>query len=102
MTLPRQHHWLLCYDIADPRRLARIHRYMKDQGWPLQYSVFQLKATHDRLDVIVEELEQLMDSREDDIRIYPLHKKPRKVTIGKRLFDRGVMFFDNSTDLFDE
>jgi len=102
MTRPRQHNWLLCYDIADPRRLQRVHRFMKDHGWPLQYSVFQLKASDVQLDALVEDLERLIEPAADDIRIYPLHNRPRKVIIGKRLFPEGVMLFDNLTDLFDE
>lgn len=99
MSPPRQHDWLLCYDIADPRRLGRVHRYMKDQGIAFQYSVFQLRASHAQLDMVIDRLKQLIDPREDDIRIYPLHKRPRKVTIGRCSWLAGVMLFDNRRDL---
>jgi len=99
MSTRRQHRWLLCYDIADPGRLRRVHRYMLDQGWPLQYSVFELLVTHRQLDRIVTELSTRIDPRADDIRIYPLHGKPRKIIMGKRLYSDGVMLFDNKTDL---
>lgn len=32
--------FLLCYDIADAKRLRRIHRVAKAYGEPWQYSVF--------------------------------------------------------------
>ena len=32
--------WLVCYDIAEPRRLARVWRAVREFGVPLQYSVF--------------------------------------------------------------
>lgn len=32
--------YLLCYDIADPKRLRRTHRVAKSYGEPWQYSVF--------------------------------------------------------------
>ena len=32
--------YLVTYDIADPKRLSRLFRFMKKQGVPLQYSVF--------------------------------------------------------------
>ena len=31
--------WLVCYDIAEPRRLARVGRAAREFGVPLQYSV---------------------------------------------------------------
>jgi CRISPR-associated protein Cas2 len=93
--------WLLCYDIADPRRLRRIHRYMSGQGWPVQYSVFDLMATPKQLDRIIQTLEEMIDTKQDDIRIYPLHKKPRRVIMGKRLYPEGVMLFDNEIDLLE-
>lgn len=30
---------LVCYDIRDPKRLLRVHRFLRSQGFPLQYSV---------------------------------------------------------------
>jgi hypothetical protein len=31
--------WLVCYDIAEPRRLARVGRAAREFAVPLQYSV---------------------------------------------------------------
>jgi CRISPR-associated endonuclease Cas2 len=33
--------YLVAYDIADPKRLQRVHRTMRGYGDPLQYSVFR-------------------------------------------------------------
>lgn len=99
MTASKKHNWLLCYDISDPQRLGRIHRYVTKVAIPLQYSVFQLQASHQQLDTIIEELRKIMNEKEDDIRIYPLHKKPKKYTIGDSLFPEGIMLFNNTTDL---
>ena len=35
-----RHRFLVCYDVADPRRLARTYRKMNGFGEPAQYSVF--------------------------------------------------------------
>ncbi len=102
MSHSKVHNWLLCYDIADPRRLARVHRHMKKHGWALQYSVFQLQASQQQLDRLIDELDRLIDPKADDIRIYPLHTNPRRVIIGQRPFDTGIMFFNNQCDLFAE
>lgn len=99
MTGLKKHNWLLCYDIADPKRLGRIYRYVTKVAIPVQYSVFQLQVSHPELDTIISELTELMNEKEDDIRIYPLHKKPKKYTIGDNLFPEGIMLFNKSTDL---
>ena len=32
--------FLVCYDVSDPKRLARTYRKMNGFGEPVQYSVF--------------------------------------------------------------
>ncbi|MBX3630284.1 MAG: CRISPR-associated endonuclease Cas2 [Nitrosomonas sp.] len=34
--------YLIAYDIADSKRLARVHRVLKQQGLPVQFSVFMV------------------------------------------------------------
>lgn len=36
----RQLPHVVCYDIRCPKRLGRVHRYLKKRAIPLQYSVF--------------------------------------------------------------
>jgi len=91
--------WLLCYDIADPKRLGRVHRYVKTVAIPLQYSVYQLTADERQLQFIINSLNEIISQQEDDIRIYPMHNKPRKYTIGKTLFPQGLMLINNENDL---
>ena len=40
MSYTERRNWLVAYDIASPRRLARVHRYLKRHAIPVQYSVF--------------------------------------------------------------
>ena len=35
-----RHRFLVCYDVSDPKRLARTYRKMNGFGEPAQYSVF--------------------------------------------------------------
>jgi len=64
--------YLVCYDIADNARLARVYRMMKDRGLHLQLSVFLCSLTWPELGEIKRALSELIDHAQDDVRIYPL------------------------------
>lgn len=64
--------WLICYDIRDRRRLTRVHRCCCRYAMPLQLSVFAARLSEQRLQNLLEQLEQLIDPDEDDIRVYPI------------------------------
>ena len=64
--------WLICYDIRQPARLVKIHRFLRQEALALQKSVFYARLTRQELDGIVAQLQQLMDETVDDIRIFPL------------------------------
>ena len=38
--------YLIAYDIASPKRLQRVHRYLTDNAIPLQNSTFLFTASH--------------------------------------------------------
>lgn len=81
---------LLAYDIADPRRLSRVHRSVKAYGMPLQYSVFLILASSHRLDQLLAELDAIIDPRADDIRVYPLPMRFDAEHFGRQWFPAGV------------
>lgn len=86
--------YLVCYDIADPKRLGRVFRFMKGRGIHLQYSVFHCSLTWPELATLKEKLERMINKKEDDVRIYPL-PSGFKVTVmgcGDRVPD-GVEIF---------
>jgi len=64
--------YLIAYDIADKRRLARLHRYLKGEALALQYSVFFGRFTTTQIDHIEDEIATRIDPKQDDVRIYPL------------------------------
>ncbi len=90
MSIRRKLPHIVCYDIRDPRRLGRVHRYLKRIAVPMQYSVFLLYVNPIDLDRIVGALERLIDLREDDIRIYPLPQNPDWQCWGRSLWPDGV------------
>lgn len=86
--------YLVCYDISNPRRLARVFKLMKGKGLHLQYSVFHCSFTWPRLLEIKEKLSWIIDEKEDDVRIYPLPLQEKVIVMGcgDRLPD-GVEIF---------
>ena len=85
---PRLH--LICYDIADPRRLGRVHRRLVKHGLPLQYSVFLVYTHKPGLQRILAEIAALIDCREDDVRAYPLPRDPDYNHLGRQPLPEGV------------
>jgi len=86
--------YLVCYDIADPRRLARVYRKLGGTGLHLQYSVFLCRLSWQELKTLKYELAGLIDDEEDDIRIYPLPSTIRVEVIGRGdMVPEGVDIF---------
>lgn len=89
-TLPH----LVCYDIKNNRRLQRIHRFLKNQGITLQYSVFLLYLKASECEALVEQLRLLIDESCDDVRVYTLPAQPDWKTWGKPYWDEGIYWVD--------
>lgn len=93
-TEPRAH--LIAYDIADPKRLYRVHRYLKTVAMDLQYSVFVGRLSARALDRILREIEERIEPREDDVRIYPLPERCQAVALGRQHLPEGVLLTDEA------
>jgi len=83
--------YIICYDIANPRRLGRIHRALKKQALAMQYSVFLFSGTETQLQRCLDELQTLMDERNDDIRAYPLPQRGTHVVLGAAPLPEGIV-----------
>lgn len=64
--------YLICYDIADERRLTRVYRYLKGRGVHVQYSVFLCSLTWPELESVKADLAALIEDSADDVRVYPV------------------------------
>lgn len=91
--------FLICYDIADPRRLGRVHRYLAKEAVPVQYSVFTATLSRFGLKKLIEGLVEIIHSGEDDVRIYPLPEKLRILSIGQGFFPEGVTLVERGREL---
>lgn len=74
--------YLICYDIRDPRRLRQVHKCVCNYAAALQLSVFYGELSAQELDQMVNDLENLIDNRCDDIRIYRVPSITKAALIG--------------------
>ncbi|MDD2760578.1 MAG: CRISPR-associated endonuclease Cas2 [Methylomonas sp.] len=86
------------YDIANPRRLGKVHRMLKKLGLPVQYSVFTVVMKRPRLLRLLERVEQQIEEVEDDVRCYRLPPNADTVSLGKQFFPDDVMLFTGGVD----
>lgn len=91
--------WLIAYDIADPRRLGRVHRLLKKVAIPIQYSVFLAWLNERQLGWLVEQLRSRIDAREDDVRLYHLPVTTELTTLGKQWLPQGVQLLRDGQPL---
>lgn len=82
--------YLLAYDIADPKRLTKVHRTVREYGAPLQYSVFLIPANAAVIDELLALLKDIIKPSLDDIRVYPLPTRLDLVRYGRQWLPEGV------------
>ncbi len=91
--------YLVCYDITEPKRLGRVHRFLRDRGMPVQYSVFTAQLTAKGLARLLDGLSQRIDARADDVRVYPLPARLERLCLGMQAFPDDVMLIEAGVDL---
>ena len=65
--------YLLCYDISCQKRLAKVARLLEKNAIRIQFSIFFLpKTTKNELYYIAEDIIDIINPKEDDIRIYTI------------------------------
>lgn len=84
--------FIICYDIAEPRRLARLHRYLRKRAAPLQYSVFLMTGDVRQLERCLAGAAMIIDPRADDLRAYPLPEGGLKARLGRPVFPEGILW----------
>ncbi|MDP2811895.1 MAG: CRISPR-associated endonuclease Cas2 [Rhodocyclaceae bacterium] len=84
--------YVICYDISNPKRLGRLHRFLKKRAVPLQYSVFLFSGDDRKLDRCLAGAEKLIDGKEDDLRAYPLPARGFKARLGRPALPEGIQW----------
>ena len=86
----QQKAWLVAYDIREPRRLRRVHRQLRKEGVPAQYSVFTVEADDVQIAHLLEKLTALIDERVDDVRAYHLPASCTVWSLGSQDWPDGI------------
>lgn len=84
--------FLVAYDIRAPRRWRRLFRGLKRVAIPIQYSLFYGEFTAAGLARVVALVEEVIDPRADDVRIYPLPRGGWQARIGRPVLPAGIGF----------
>ena len=63
-------HWIVAYDVADPRRLRRVARTLERAGQRVQKSVFSVADRRERLAGLARELSAIIDHGEDQVLLH--------------------------------
>jgi len=63
---------LICYDIRDDRRRARLARLLEGFGDRIQFSVFEAMLDQRLFDIVVSRIMESIKPAEDAVIIYPV------------------------------
>jgi CRISPR-associated protein Cas2 len=91
--------WLIAYDIRERRRLARMHAAVKKVGVPVQYSLFAARGSTAAVRRLAPSLERLIDTRVDDVRIYPVPDNPLVCALGRTMLPDDILLLDSKADV---
>lgn len=64
--------YMVCYDVADPKRLRRTHAKMLGYGDPVQFSVFECELSRKEIAIMKSDLSGILNWGEDRILIADL------------------------------
>lgn len=92
--------WLIAYDIKNPKRLAKVGRYINKEAVRMQYSIYVLAGTRRKMDEVSAELEKLINPKEDDVRVYPMGENTRLWGLGTQFILDGNILTDELLDKF--
>lgn len=82
--------WLITYDIADPKRLARVGRLMRRHGLHLQHSAYLWQGTDEALQRLLDQVATLIEPAADDVRGYHLTENTTVWQFGRQGLPEGI------------
>jgi CRISPR-associated protein Cas2 len=94
--MPTPEWYLIAYDIADPRRLQRLHRAVRTEAIAIQRSVFLMAGSVAAIERLLDRLAVLIAPDEDDLRAYPIDAPHTLQRSGPTLL-HGPLLHDSPT-----
>lgn len=82
--------YIVSYDISDPKRLRLVHKTMLGYGEPLQYSVFCCDLSPSSRIMLMADLSEIIDHREDQVMLIDIGPADARgaqsiETVGRRM-----------------
>jgi len=74
LTHEERHKYLITYDVRDAKRLAKIHKQLKDWGTPVQFSVFEAILTGKETERMWDMVRLTIDESCDWVALYRLSR----------------------------
>ena len=96
MALNAPRAWLIAYDISDPKRLNRVHRFVIKHCVPVQYSLYYFEGSTRAVEGLLQEMESLIKPEADDGRAYPLPRTPDIVTLGCSILPATIQLLSST------
>lgn len=84
-------HYLVCYDIANPRRLGKVHRRAVNHAAFVQYSVYYLRGDQSDLDNMLADIQDVINDAEDDVRAYSVAPLKEAIQKGVTWLPEGIL-----------
>lgn len=78
----RKYFVLVIYDIVDNKRRSKIAKTLKRYAFRVQKSAFEAHLTPSKYDILVSILTNLIDDKEDSVRIYKIRGKAAILSMG--------------------
>jgi len=79
---------LVIYDIANPKRLSKIAKVIKDYGVRVQKSIFEVDVNNTVFEEMKFRVEKIIEASEDGVKYFPLCGKCKNTVeiIGQGVF----------------
>lgn len=77
--MAREMIFIFTYDVTCPKRRGRIARILEERGTRVQYSVFELRMTRKKAEILLDRLGHIRDTT-DSIRMYCLTEQGRQMS----------------------